>query len=292
MIAALRIPIAACAAAAFVLLAANRVEAATSLAQARDLYASAAYGDALRMLDGLVQVKQAPEERQAIDLYRVLCLVALGRRADADLAIDAMIQRDPFYRPASDEVPPRLRAAFADARKKRLPAIVQQDYATAKGAFDRKEFAAAGESFSRVLKVLAQPEIAGEASRPPLSDLKTLAEGFRDLSAKASAPALAVRGRIYTAADRRVVAPTVLKQRVPPFRGRVSGPGEGLLEVVIGSTGEVESAHMAVPLNPQYDPQVMNAAKGWRYKPATLEGVPVMFKKQIKVTLVVPPGQH
>lgn len=290
MIGALRTPIVACVAAAFLVMAAQPVDAA-SLSEARTLYASASYGDALRMLDTLLSGSLSREERQPIELYRVLCLVALGRRADADVAIDAMIQRDPFFRPTSEEIPPRLRAAFTDARKRLLPSVVQQDYAAAKRAFDRKEFAAAGETFKRVLNMLAEPEMAAEASRPPLSDLKTLAEGFHDLSAKAGAPPPLPRlvpGRVYSAEDRGVIPPTTLKQRVPPFRGKISGPGEGIVEVIIDSTGEVESARMVVPLNSQYDPQLVNAAKGWQYKPATLGGAPVMFKKQVKISLVVP----
>jgi hypothetical protein len=270
-------------------MAAARVSAA-SLSEARDLYASAAYADALRMLDSLLQSGEAREDRQGVELYRVLCLVALGRRADADTAMAGMIQRDPFFRPTSDDIPPRLRASFTDARKRLLPAVVQQDYATAKSAFDRKDFAAAGETFRHVLKLLAEPEIAPQAAQPPLSDLKTLAEGFRDLSAKSGALAareVPVTGRIYTAEDRRVVPPLALKQRVPPFRGKLAGPGEGVVEIIIGSTGEVESARMVVPLQAQYDVQVVNAAKGWQYKPATFNGVPVMFRKQIKVSVVV-----
>jgi Gram-negative bacterial TonB protein C-terminal len=289
MISPLRTRIVPYVAAALVVMAAARVEAA-SLSEARDLYAAAAYGDALRMLDGLLQGGQAREDRQAIDLYRVLCLVALGRQADADLAIEQMIQRDPFYRVTTDDVPPRLRASFADTRKRLLPVVVQQDYTAAKSAFDRKDFARAGETFGHVLKLLAEPEIAPQASRPPLSDLKTLAEGFRDLSVKSGAPPasreLPVAGRIYTAEDRRVVPPAIVKQRVPPFRGKFTSPGEGVLEIIIGSTGEVESARMVVPLQAQYDAQVVNAAKGWQYKPATFNGVPVMFRKQVKISLV------
>jgi hypothetical protein len=290
MIAALRTPIVAFAAAAFVLMAAERVDAA-SLSEARDLYAAAAYGDALRILDGLLNGTQAREERQTVELYRVLCLVALGRRADADAAIDAIIQRNPFYRPIGDEIPPRLRAAFTDARKRLLPTLVQREYVAAKGAFDRKDFATARDTFTRVLKVLAEPDMAAEASRSPLADLKTLAEGFRDLSAKATAPPAApprpVPGRIYTAEDRGIVPPTTIKQRVPPFRGQSASAGEGVLEVIIGTTGDVESARMTVPLNPQYDPQVVNAAKGWEYKPATFNGVPVLFRKQVRLSLVI-----
>lgn len=297
MIATPRAGIVACAAAAVVLTAAARVEGAASLSDAKELYASAAYGEALGVLDSLMQGAQAGEDRQDIDLYRVLCLVALGRRADADGVAEAMIQQDPFYRPGGADIPPRMRAAFTDARKRVLPAVVQQDYRAAKAAFDRKEFSAAADGFDRMLKVLAEPDIAADASQPPLSDLKTLAEGFRDLSAKAIAPAprpavpareVPVPGRTYTSADAQVTPPHAIKQRMPAFRGRATSPAEGLVEVIINATGSVESARMIVPVHWQYDSQVVSAAKAWLYRPATLNGMPVAFKKQLRVTLVLP----
>jgi hypothetical protein len=220
--------------------------------------------------------------------------------------MDTMILRDPFYRPASDDVPPRLRAAFTDARKRLLPTLVQKDYTAAKGAFDRKEFRAAADGFTHVLHVLADPDIIPVASQPPLSDLKTLAEGFRDLSTKATTPqasprssaptalgaAAAGEGHVYGVQDRGVVPPVVTKQRVPPFRGKVTGPGEGVVEVVIDARGAVESARMTVPLNRHYDPLVLSAAKGWQYQPATLNGTPVRFRKQVRVTLVIDPPER
>jgi TonB family protein len=277
-------------AAALCLMATPQAVAAASLPEARELYASAAYGDALAMLDGLLRATPPREERQAIELYRVLCLVALRKRDDADRAVEGMIQRNPFYQPASDEIPPKMRAVFAEARKRLLPAVVQQDYAAAKGAFDRKDFGTAARAFDHVLKVLAQPDLTQAASRPPLSDVRTLAEGFRDLSAKAIAPPaleMPVPGRIYSAANTRVVPPIAIKQQLPRFRGRAAEPGEGMLEVVIDTTGAVESAQMTTPLDRQYDSQVIGAAKGWQYRPATFNGVPVKFRKQVRVTLVV-----
>jgi tetratricopeptide (TPR) repeat protein len=287
-----RQPVAACAMVVLLSTCAGRA-AAASLPEARELYAAAAYGDALTMLDALVNASPAPGERQSLDLYRMLCLVALGRRAEADRALESMIQRDPFYHPTSEDVPPRMRAAFTDARKRLLPLIVQQQYANAKHAYDRKEFRAAGDAFAHVLKVLAHPDIGAEAAQPPLADLRTLAEGFRDLSRKASEPAprpaaeAPVAGRIYTAEDRGVVPPTVIKQQVPRFRGRAAGPAEGVIEVVINARGAVESARMTTPLHAHYDSQVVVAARDWKYRPATLNGTPVKFRKQVRVTLVV-----
>ena len=57
-------------------------EAQGTLADARELYAAAAYDDALNMLDGLVASARTRDERQSIELYRTLCFVALGRKAE------------------------------------------------------------------------------------------------------------------------------------------------------------------------------------------------------------------
>jgi TonB family protein len=285
-----------------VLLATTVGATAASLSEARELYAAAAYGEALTMLDALLQTTQAVEERQGIALYRVLCLVALGRRADADRAMAEMIQRDPLYRPTADDIPPRMRAAFVEARRRLLPPIIQQDYAAAKGAFERKEFGTAARAFTHVLKVIAEPDLTAEASVPPLSDLRTLAEGFRDLSATAaespsvratasrapsSSPETTDPNRIYAAGDSRVVPAAVLKQQVPRFRAKASGPAEGVVEVIIDAAGRVETARMVRALDAHYDAQVVSAAKGWQYRPATVNGAPVRFRKQVRISVVV-----
>src|SRR5205085_917549 len=126
--------------------------------------------------------------RQSIDLYRTLCLVALGRTNDADKAIEAMIQRDPLYHASSDDLSPKLLTTFAEARKRMLPSIIQKEYADAKAAFDKQDWPAATAGFTMVLKGIADPDVAAVAGAPPLSDLRTLASGFRDLSVKSTPP--------------------------------------------------------------------------------------------------------
>ena len=288
----------ACAVAVCFLTFSARVEAEGSLAAARELYASAAYDDALTMLDGLLSGADAREQRQPIELYRTLCLVAMGRTSEADRAIETMIGQDPLYRPSGDEMSPRVRSAFSDARKRLLPAIIQRQYAEAKGAFELQDFAAAAAGFTQVLDGLADPDITTVAAQPPLSDLRTLALGFHDLSAKSIAPPPApvaaapeppppapqVR-RLYSADDREVVPPVALRQKLPPFPGKVFFSGTGVLEFVIDETGRVQSATMRVPVNPQYDNVALAAARTWRYEPATLNGMPVKFLQRLQITL-------
>ena len=276
-----------------------------SLAAARTLYASAEYGGALEMLNGLVSGTPAGPERQAIDLYRALCLTAVGNAAEASRVIEAMILQDPLYRPSADDVPPRLRSAFTDARRKMLPAIVQQNYVAAKAAFDKKDYAAAAKGFTHVLTSLADPDIESAASQPPLSDLKMLASGFHDLAVKAAAPPpapvpvaaappkvepMAARvPRVYAPSDSDVVAPVTVRQAVPPYPGRVLVGGSVVMDIIIDESGAVESATIASPPNQIYDRLVLGATKAWQYQPATLNGAPVKYRKRIQISLVPTP---
>lgn len=276
-----------------------------SLAAARTLYASAEYGGALDMLNGLVSETPAGPERQAIDLYRALCFVAVGNANEASKVIETMILQDPLYRPAADDVPPRLRSAFTDARRKMLPAIVQQTYVSAKASFDKKDYDKAAKGFTQVLAGLNDPDIESVAAQPPLSDLKMLATGFADLAAKAAAPppappapvaaapapAVVQAPRIYSPSDGDVVPPVTIRQVVPPYPGRVLLGGSLLMDVVIDASGSVESATIATPPNPAYDKLAIGATKGWQYQPATLNGKPVKYRKRIQITLVPTPGR-
>src|SRR5262245_59871321 len=133
------------------------------LAAARDLYASAAYEDALTMLNRLRSSDHPASQSPVIDQYRAFCLLALGRASDAEQAIEAVVAADPSYHPADSEVSPRVRTTFADVRRRMLPVIVQQKYAQAKAAFDRKEWSAAASGFSQVLVTLADPDLSSDA---------------------------------------------------------------------------------------------------------------------------------
>ena len=286
-----------CAVALFVLVVIPvRVHAEGTLAAARELYASAAYDDALEMLNGLMPAAKAPDERQSIDLYRTLCLVALGRNSDADRAIEAMIMRDPLYRASIDDLSPRLRAAFGDVRKRLLPAIIQKQYADSKAAFEKKDFEIAAAGFDGVLKGIADPDISALATVPPLSDLRTLATGFKDLSAKSilppapppTAPVAPVRAPLkamYSADDAGVVGPLAIQQKVPRYPSAVMKQTSGMVELVIDETGAVQSEMMRIPINPAFDQQVLAAASKWRYQPATMNGVPVKFLKRLSITV-------
>ena len=293
---------------AFVLLLSARVQA-QSLDAAKELYASAEYESALAMLDGLRSTERPREEQQSIELYRVLCLVATGKETDAKGIMEGLITRNPMFRPTSD-LPPRVRNTYAETRKKLLPAAVQATYQEAKAAFDFKDFIAAERGFALVLQVLADPDMEAVATKSPLSDIRTLATGFHELSAKAAVPPEPVApapvpvpapvvqelpppprvAKVYTASDGNVVPPITLNQQIPSFRGQVREAQIGIIEVVVDTMGGVESASVIASIKPQYDRQALAAAKLWQYQPARLDGVPVKYMKRIQVNLV--PGNN
>src|SRR4051794_25668598 len=99
-----------------------------SLTAARELYANAAYEDALAVLSHLPPDRPA-EEARTIAQYRAFCLLALGRTGEAERAIEAVVQSAPTFRPADSDLSPRVRTAFVDVRRRMLPAIIQQQYA-------------------------------------------------------------------------------------------------------------------------------------------------------------------
>ena len=271
------------------------------LTAARDLYASAAYDDALTMLNRLRSSDHPASQSRAIDQYRAFCLLALGRPGDAEQAIEAVVAAEPMYQPGESDASPRIRSAFTLVRRRMLPSIIQQKYAQAKAAYDRKEFAAAAEGFTQVLTALADQDVVAEAKQPPLSDLRTLAVGFQELAVKAAAPPPPppapvvvappppppppAAPRIYTGGETGIMPPVAIVQTLPSFPGQVIVPRSGKLEVVIDELGVVESATMTASVTQNYDAMVLAATRAWRFKPATLNGVPVKFRKTVQITI-------
>ena len=294
-----------CAAFGLVVLSGRNVRTEESLGAARELYASAAYDEALVLLNRLKPAADASEEWRAISQYRAFCLLALGRASEAERDIEAVLVSQPSYQPSAEDASPRLRATFADVRRRLLPAIVRQRYGGAKAAFDRKDFAAAADAFENVLELLSDPDVAAAANQPPLADLRQLAVGFRELSATAAAPPPPPRPatppepvpepprsvmppapaapRTFSVGDSNVVPPIVVRQTLPPFPLNVFTNAQGTVSLIVDESGNVESATMIESVNPMYDRQIVEAAKNWRYKPATLDGAPVKYRRNVQI---------
>jgi TonB family protein len=306
-----------CAAVTVLLLQSGVAGAQDTLASAKQLYASAAYDEALAMLDRLKSGGTRDlAATSLIEQYRAFCLLAVGRQPDAERAMESLVAGDPSFRP-DDAVSPRLQSVFRDVRKRTLPAVVRERYVTAKASFDQKAYQAAADQFDAVLRLLEAPDVV--ATDPALADLRTVAVGFRDLARAAAAPPTAPAGAaaadapsaargpshsdpaapaapeprlvraVYTEGDPGVTVPVAIRQNLPPWpqglpkttvRGR-----RAVLDLTINEAGNVESVVVRESMVDWYDQALLKEAKGWSYKPASKEGTPVRYRKLMQVVV-------
>ena len=279
------------------------VAAQDTVNSATQLYRSAAYEEALAAFDRLKAAGDASLDIKTVDRYRALCLIALGRQADAEQAIEQAVSADPYYLPPEAEVSPRVLATYRETRNRLLPQIAETRYTAAKAAFDKKDYSNALDGFTRLNTLLQMPELAtgGPSS---VGDLKALSASFLDLCRKALDPALAAPPkpaepepppppappRIHGPEDAGVTAPVIIQQKLPPYpmptglQAAITGR-KGVLEVVIDETGKVESAVMRQSMGSIYDNSVLQATKQWRYQPAVKDGKPVKFRKLIQISM-------
>ena len=244
------------------------------------LYTNAAYAEALRTLGDAT----APEAQH----YRALCLLALGRTADAQQALDALVTSTPGYVVIAEDMPPRFVAMLSQAKQKTLPTVLRRLLASGREQFQSNAFESARKDFDLLLTLAADPMI-GELSE--VADLRLLASGFIDLMASktrppaaepASEPPPAPAPTVVQQQPTAVVTPAVaISQRIPSWPINAAPPGPavaanavGLVRLRIGADGRVKSATLERGVHPAYNVTLLAEARKWIYKPATINGVP------------------
>jgi hypothetical protein len=275
----------------------------SDLATAKALYTSAAYEEALTHLSGIKEPALAEQVQQ----YRALCLLALGRTEEAERALVLIVTTRPFFRMNEADVSPRLISMFEDVRRRLLPAAARDLYARAKASYDAEKFADASRDLKDLMALMKDPDLAPHAAE--LADMKMLAEGFLTLTAAALAPKPAppppppppapvtppppppkpAAPVIYTIEDEGVIPPGDIERRLPPWdatnRALAATARRGILEVIINESGLVETVTLRSPVSPLYDPQLIEAAKKWKFTPATKDGKPVKFRRLFAISL-------
>ena len=285
---------------AILMLSSASAAAQDSLDPVRNLYASAEYEEALTAI-GRLKSNADLGGVVEIDRYRALCLIALGRSAEADQAIETAVTLDPLYQPAAADASPRVRAAFAAVRHRVLPTVVRSLYASAKAAYDLKQFAEAAEGLDKTVRVIDNLD----GSNPELGDLRMLASGFLDLSkaaiakpspppAPAPTPAQASLNVVTAPVDLAPAPPLPFSNVVakrqdlpqPPFSlARTKGRYQGAIEVEINEAGDVVGARVIQSVHVLYDPLLLVAAREWKYEPARIDGRPTAVRKRVEVVL-------
>jgi TonB family protein len=271
-----------------------------TIQEAQTLYASASYDEALALLDRLQGQQLPPEDVRSVQQNRAMCLLALGRSQDAEIAIAAVVNTDPLYRPDESTASPRVRTAFRDVRMRLLPGLIKSRYNAARALYDEQRWADAIPSLKEVQSLTADPDLTDE-QRKEVMEYKVLADGFLKLAEAAPPPPPAPAApepppatpappavdydRVFDPTDTTVKPPVTIRQGMPHLiKSAIPLPGPGTVEVIISKTGVVERATIVQSMVSFYDRQVLDATKNWRYQPAELDGQPVRFKKQIRIT--------
>ena len=275
------------------LISGHAVIAQELVSQARELYVTAHYEEALEALDGIEGDASTVSDHQAVREYRALCLIALDRSADAIRTLEQMIDADPFYRPAAERRPRRLIMLFDQVRRQRLPALGRERYTKATIAFDEHRNADAVNGFAHVLRLVEEAEAgsAGDrAAEQELTKLKAFATRFLELARardhRMQAKPPTVRDA-FDSADASVAPPVPIREDIPLWQSPTLArtPFEGALEVIIDPAGDVREARLTVPIHPAYDRVILDAARQWKYRPATKDGRPVTYRKIIAISL-------
>ncbi len=174
------------AAVAWTTLVAAPVRAQTpSLEAAITLYTAASYDEALTALEGARQLSLSPGDRVELERHRMLCLLALGRTAAAADAAAHLLEQRPDYLLSEVDAAPHVRAMLEATRRRVVPGVVRRTYEGGKRAFDAGEYEHAREVFTQLGQWLADTRVA--AANPGFADLKTLSNGFLQLSMSGAA---------------------------------------------------------------------------------------------------------
>jgi len=152
------------------------------LERAKDLYASAAYEEALSTLSHVTDaVAGTPAVQRQVDEYRAFCLYALGRNGEAESVAESIIRREPLAQLDAADASPRLEAMFVSVQKRILPGLIRDQYRKLRSLLDQKQFAAAEPGLAETRRMLNEAERLG-AMDEGLGDLGVLIDGFLALS--------------------------------------------------------------------------------------------------------------
>jgi TonB family protein len=271
--------------------AAPRVAAQDSLQSVKELYASAAYEDALTAVG---KIDSPSEPNLEAEQYRVFCLVALGRMDEAAQAAESVLTLQPEYRPNAADASPRIQTLFSQVRRRVGPTLVKRMYQQGRAAMERKDREEAVAQFEAMLRIANDNDVRNEAS---IAELRELGSGFLELSKALPpkpkpaepAPAAAVAPRPSV-----IVPPVIIQQRLPPWiPDPVSRATEfrGTIRVQISAEGKVTNVEILKSVHPAYDQSLLHAARAWLYEPAKKDGVPISSEKTVEVAVTPPQKQ-
>jgi hypothetical protein len=208
---------------------------------------------------------------------RATSLLEQGQTAAASIAFDALVMRNPLYEPRTSDLTPEALSAFRTSQRQQLPAIAQRNYERAKAALASGD---ADRALALAKEAMAILDKRVGDSRP------LLREDIEDLMAEAKVAAAAANEIIYSETDADVIPPRALSRQMPVTPPIGVPPSRvGWLDMVIDRDGNVFFVKLTTPLNRHHERMIVSPAKAWRYRPASKNGKPVMYRIRVKVNL-------
>jgi hypothetical protein len=208
---------------------------------------------------------------------RATSLLAQGQAAEAAMAFDSLVMSNPLFDPRAGEWTPEALAAFRTSQRQLLPVIAQRTYDRGKAALNTGD-ADRALALGKEAKAILDRRLADTPAE--------LRAQVQDLIEQATAAAALANEIVYSEADADVVAPRALSRQMP-VTGPIGVPPHrvGWLDMIIDRDGSVFFVKLNTPLNRHHERMIVSPAKAWRYRPATKNGKPVMYRIRVKVNL-------
>jgi Gram-negative bacterial TonB protein C-terminal len=127
--------------------------------------------------------------------------------------------------------------------------------------------------------------VAAANPRAPAASITPVAAASPPAPAASITPVARPRPAVYTAENRDAVPPVALNQILPPYPGVVARPIKALIEITIDEKGSVAEARMRTTTGTAYDLTAIEAARSWRYTPASVDSVPVKYRKLVNINI-------
>jgi hypothetical protein len=91
---------------------------------------------------------------------------------------------------------------------------------------------------------------------------------------------------VFSAADEGVTPPVLMSPKLKtPLQHNEGAENLSTVDLVISDAGNVESVKLASPVRDYREAMMLSAVKAWRFKPASIEGLPVRYQLRIQISV-------
>ena len=161
--------------------------------------------------------------------------------------------------------------------------LLTSEMAAAEAA-EAARVAAAAEAARRAAEAAAA---AAAAAAPPVVSAPDAATVSAPAAAPPPAPGAAPTvAQVFDAGNADVTPPVPLDTPIMWRRGTPrppTGTRLGEIEVIVDERGRVIGAQMLSSVSAFYDAILVDSARGWRYRPATRAGQPVLYRRVMAI---------